>query len=173
MISEMARRAPAASPGLRNSVIATCFSAPGKPIRHRDLLRLDRQVGDPQAIVEERIALRHRNAAAYVVLHRVADCHQPLGQPVAQAVAVEQRHHHVDVGLELDQPFARIGDRPFANAVELHAVVLLERPRQRDEIIGVHLQPVGMALIADDLIAMSRESCRPPRAANSPWWFGR
>ena len=37
---------------------------------------------------------------------------------------------------------------------KLHAVMFFKRPRQRDEVVGIHLHPVGMALVADQLSAM-------------------
>ena len=134
MISEIARRAPATSPGFLNSAMPTCFSAPEIVIANRNLLRLFRQGRDAQAIVEERIA-GGRDAQLHVIAHGVADFDQAVGQAVAQSVAVEQRHHHVDVGLELDQALAIVSDRPFADAVELHAVMLLEGRRQREKVI--------------------------------------
>ena len=45
-----------------------------------------------------------------------------------------------------------IGHRAVADALELDAVLVLERLRQRDEVVRVHLHRVRMARIADDLI---------------------
>ena len=80
-----------------------------------------------------------------VVFDGVADFDQAVGQPVAEAVAIEQRHHHIHVGLELDQAFAGVGDRALADSLELDAVVVLEGFGQGDEIIRVHLHRVRMA----------------------------
>ena len=164
MISEMPRRVPGHLAGLAEQRDRHLLFRARKPIRRRHVLRLDRKIRHPQPIVQERDRVFTSNVQRHVVLDGVADRHQPVRQPVAQAVAVEQRHHHVDIGLELDQPFARIGDRALADAGKLHAIMLLERLRQRDEIVRVHLHAVGMALIADQLVADARESCRPPRA---------
>ncbi len=123
-------------------------------IRDRDLLRLDGKIGDAQAIVQERIVL-HVDVQLEIVLHRVADRDQPIGQPIAQAVALQHRHRDVDIGLELDQALARIGDRALPDADELHAILLLECLGESDEVLRVHLQRVGMAGVANDLIVMA------------------
>ena len=48
---------PPTSPALRNSAIFTCFLRAASRIRDRERLRLLRQIGDAQPIVEERIVL--------------------------------------------------------------------------------------------------------------------
>ena len=95
---------------------------------------------------------------------RVADRHQPVRQPVAQPVAVQHRHHDIDVGLELDQPFARIGDRPLADALELDAVVLLRksRPARRSNPNSSSCRKDGSD--SSTICSPCRESCRPRRA---------
>ena len=138
MISEMPRRVPATSPGLRKSAIRDLLLGARDAILDGDLLRFHRQIGHAQAIVQEWIVL-HVEVQLGFVFHGVADCHQPVGQPIAQAIALQHRHHDVDIGLELDQTLARIGDRAVANADELHAILLLECLGQRDEILRVHL----------------------------------
>ena len=65
------------------------------------------------------------------------------------------------------QPLARVGDRPLPDAGELDAVALLERRRQRDEVVRVHLHRVGMARIADQLVAGARNLPVRPRQASS------
>ena len=45
---------------------------------------------------------------------------------------------------------------PCADAGELDAVALLERRRQRDEVVGVHLHRVRMARVAHELVARAR-----------------
>ena len=86
----------------------------------------------------------------------IADLDQMVGEPIAQTVLVEHRHDDVDVGLVLNETLPRVLRRALGDALELDAVALLERPRQRDEIPRVHLHRVGMTRIADDLIAMIR-----------------
>ena len=68
---------------------------------------------------------------------------------------MQYRHHHVDIGLELDQPLPRIGHRAVPDALELDAVVLLEGLGEGDEVLAVHLHGVGMAGVADQLIAVT------------------
>ena len=126
----------------------------GQRIGRRDGLRLDRQVADLQTVVQEGVSFRV-DARRGVVAHRVADVRQTVGEPVAQAVAVQYRHHHVDVGLELDQPLPRVAHRAVADALELDAVVFLEGLGEGDEILAVHLHGVGMAGVADQLIAVA------------------
>ncbi len=81
-----------------------------KTIHGGHVLRFHRKIGDPQAIVQERIGL-HVEVKRHFILDGVANRHQTIRQPIAQPVAIEQRHHDVDIGLELDQPLARIGHR--------------------------------------------------------------
>ena len=164
MNSEIARRVPGHLAGLAEKRDRHLLFGAGNAIRDRDLLRFGGKIRHAKAFIEERIALNikmHRE----VVLDGVANRHQPVRKPVSQTVAVEQRHHHIDVGFELDQPLARIGDRPLTNALEGHAILLLERARQRDKVVRVHLQRVGVAWITDELIAMpwnlAVDSARP------------
>ena len=126
----------------------------GLRVLHGDGLRLHRQVGHFQSVVEEGVAFRV-DARRGVVLHRVADVHQAVGEPVAQAVALQHRHHHVDVGLELDQPLARVTYGAVADTLELDAVVLLERLGEGQEVFAVHLHGVGVAGVTDQLIAIT------------------
>ena len=85
--------------------MSTCFSAPETGWRTVTALRLNREIGHAQALIRKRITLRI-DAQRQVILQRLANGHQAIGQPVAQAMAVEQGHDHVDVGLELDQALA-------------------------------------------------------------------
>ncbi len=127
------------------------FRRAGNAVGDGKVLRFDRQVGYLQAFVQERVAA-FREIHLLVVLDAIAQMHQPLRDPVAQATLFHHRHDDVDVGLELDQPFLlRFGDA-VANAGEFHAVAFLERRSQRDEILGIHFVAVGMALVADDLV---------------------
>ncbi len=152
---------------MRNSAIAHLLLSARDAIFYRDLLRFDGQIGDAQAIVEERIVL-HIEVQLGIVLHRVADGDQTVGQPIAQPIAFQHRHRNIDIGLELDQPLARIGDRSVSNAHELHAIVLLKCFGEREEILRVHLHRVGMARVTDDLLALCRKSFRATRRASSP-----
>ena len=101
----------------------------GLRVLNGDGLRLHRQVAHLQAVVEEGVAF-DVDARRRVVAHRIADLHQAVGEPVAQAVALQHRHHHVDVGLELDQALTRVAYGAVADALELDAVVLLKRSRR-------------------------------------------
>ncbi len=125
MISEMPRRVPATSPALRKSAIADLLLGAGDAILDGHLLRFHWEIGHAQAIVQERIVL-HIEVQFGFVLHRVADGHQPVGQPIAQAIALKHRHRHIDIGLELDKPLARIGDRSLPDAHKLNAILILE-----------------------------------------------
>src|SRR5437867_13099059 len=129
MISETARRAPAISPAFWNSAILTCFSVPSTGFVAVTVCGSSGRL-NPEALVEDRIA-RHVDPEREVVLHRITNLHQPIREPVPEAVPIEHGHHDVDVRLELNQSFARIGDRAFAHAGKRDAVALLERARQR------------------------------------------
>ena len=98
-----------------------------------------------------------------LVADRVAYLDQAIGQPVAEPVAIERRHRDVDVGLELQQPLARVGDGTLAHALELDAVPILERAREPDDVVGVHLEAERVARVADDLVLYG----------NGPIAFGR
>ena len=124
----------------------------GRRVLDLERLRFDGKVRNAQPLVEERIAL-DVDAELEVVLHLIADLDDAIGEPVAEAVLVEHRHGDVHVRLELDEALLRVGHRAVADALELDAVLLFERLRQRDEVVRVHLHRVGMARIADDLIA--------------------
>ena len=90
-----------------------------------------------------------------IVLHVLAVFDDAVGEPVAEAVLFQHRHGHVHVGLELNEPLFRVGDRPVAEAQELDAVLVFERLRERHEVVRIHLHRVRMARIADHLIARS------------------
>ena len=120
-------------------------------VRHRQGLRLLRQVLHAEPLVQERIAL-DVDADLEVVRQRVPDLDEAIGQPLPEAVPVEHGHRHVDVRLELDQALARVGHGPVADPDELHPVVLLEGLGERDEVVRVHLEGVGMARVPDDLV---------------------
>ena len=126
----------------------------GEPILNGHALRLDGQIGHPQAIILEWVALEVEMNRR-IVFYCFADFDQAVRQPIAQPVAIEQRHHHIHIGLVLDQPLARVGDWAIADPLELHSIVVLEGFRQRDEIVRVHFHPIGMALVADQLRAVA------------------
>ena len=100
------RRARRLRPPCGTELTAACFSAPEKRFVTVTVCGSTGRLATREPIVEERIAL-DVEMQRRIVLHGVADLDQPVGQPVTQAVAIEHRHHDVDVGLELDQPLAR------------------------------------------------------------------
>ena len=110
MISEIARRAPAASPALRNSATLTRLARSRHGVLDGELLRLGGKVRDLQPVVEERIA-RDVDPQRNLVDDAIADLDEAIGKPVAEAVLVEHGHRDVDVRLELEQPLAHVGDR--------------------------------------------------------------
>jgi hypothetical protein len=116
-------------------------------------LRLFGQVRDAQPLVEERIG-GDRHAQRDDVTERVADIRQTIGEPVPKTVAIEHRHHHVDVRLVLDESLPRVLHRALPDAVELNPILRLEAAGQRQEVLRVHPQRVGVALVADQLIAL-------------------
>src|SRR5581483_7910110 len=77
------------------------FLETGYPVLYRHFLRFHGEIGDAQAIVLERIVL-HVDVQLEVVFHGVADSDQTVGQPIAEAVALQHGHRDVDVGFELD-----------------------------------------------------------------------
>jgi len=97
-------------------------------------LRLNRKIGHPQALILEGVVLRI-NAQRQVILECLSDGHQAICQPIAQAIAVEQGHHHVDIGLKLQQTLTLIGNSALPNALERDIVLFLERLGERDKIL--------------------------------------
>ena len=94
-------------------------------------------------------AADHPEVVARVVERRERRVRQPFAQPVP----VEERHDRVDVGLELHQPLARVRHSAIPNAFKLDAVMLFKTLGKGHKVGRVHGKPVGMAGIADDLIA--------------------
>ena len=127
----------------------------GSLIRHLHVLRLHRKVLDRQATVLERVG-----GAIYTqrqtVVHTVAEFHQAVGNPVAQAVLVQDRHGDVYVLLELDEAFSLVGNRAVADSLELYAESFLERIGEPHEVVAVHRHVVWVALVADHLLAITR-----------------
>ena len=136
-----------------------------------DGLRRGGQVRHAQPLVLERIAVGGE-PQQHVVRHLIANRHQPVGQPLAEAVLRQNRHHHVNVGLELPQPRGGVRHRAVADAVERHAEALLESLRQRHEIRRVHLHVVGMAGVPHHLVAVAGDGAvhgrRPPTFHRAP-----
>ena len=134
-------------------------------MRHGHRGRFGRQGSHLQPAVLERIDGRI-DAQRQRVRYAVGDLQQAVRQPLAEAGPVQGRHGDVDVGLELDQPFARIIDRAVADARERHPEALFEGFGQCDEVGRVHLHLVGMAMVADQLLAEPRDGAigggRPP-----------
>ncbi len=145
MISEIARRAPAASPGFPEQRDLDGLARTRHGVLHRELLRLGGKVRDLEPVVEERIA-RDVDPQRNLVDDAIADLDETIRKPVAEAVLVEHGHRDVDVRLELQQPLAHVGDRTRRHPFELDAVARLVGLRQPDDVVGVHLETVRMAL---------------------------
>ena len=120
-------------------------------ILDRDLLRLLGKIRHAQTLVEERIVL-DVDSQGQVVLQRVADLDQPIRQPISQTVSIEHGHGDIHVGLVLDQPLASVLGRAIANALERRRRSAFRTFGQRDEVLGVHLERVGMAGEAQQLL---------------------
>ena len=140
-------------------------------VGHRDRGRLGRQRAHPQAGVLERIGARV-DAQRQLARYGVGDLQQAVRQPLAEPVLVQGGHRHVDVGLELNQPLARVVDRSVTDAGERHPEAPLEGLGERDEVGHVHLHLVGMAVIADQLLAEPGDSAvgsgGPPALGGAP-----
>src|SRR5262249_49280681 len=122
-----------------------------------------RKIRDAKPIIEERITI-YIDANFEIVLKGITNLHKPVRKPIPEAIAIENRHGDIDIGLELNQPLARIGDSSITNPAEFHAIPVLKSLRKRNEIIRIHLECIRMARITDYLILtgkLSLSSARP------------
>ena len=128
-------------------------------------LRLDRDGRHAQALVLKWV-LAVVDPQRDIVVHLVADARQPVAQPLAEPVLLQHRHDDVDVGLELAQPLSLVVDRAVVDPLEGNPEALLEGAGQGDEVRHVHLHLVGVAVVADHLLAESGDGPvvgrRPP-----------
>ncbi len=120
-------------------------------IFRRHILRLNGQITHLQPVVEKRVGFVV-NAQRQVIRYRVPNRHQAIGQPIAEPIAVEQGHDHIDIGLELNEPLARVRHRSLPDTVELDPVMLFKTLAQGHKIGRVHGKAIGMAGIIHDLI---------------------
>ena len=103
---------------------------------------------------------------------RTGDVDHPLRDPLSQTVArIHHRHQPIHVGLELHQAVGLARGHAVADALELDPVAPLERLGERDEVLAVHLERVGVRGIADHLVpaadlAVPRR--RPPSLRGVP-----
>ena len=164
----MPRRVPATSPALRNNAIDTSFVAP------ETAFVTDTFCGSTGRFATRSRSSRNGSVDLHAQRNRLSVSDSPISTSRSASQSPMPLRSSSDMTtsmLVLNWMSRSRGSLTAPSRIPWNSTPysLLEGLRERQEVLRVHLHRVGMARIADDLIAEARESCHPRPPANSLW----